>query len=161
MISLIVAADEHNVIGGGNKLLWKLPADLKHFRELTTGHAIIMGRKTYASIGRPLPDRQNIVVTRHSQEISGCDVVGSIDEALELAKDAREIFVIGGGEIYRQALPLVQRIYLTRVHGTFEGDVTFPELNMTEWKEMSREQHPADEKNPHAYTFLVYERMAP
>ena len=158
ILSLVVAADKNNVIGGGNTLLWNLPADMKHFRTLTEGHPIIMGRKTYESIGRPLPKRQNIVITRQSDlQIEGCDVVDSLDDALALVQETDEAFIIGGGQIYAQALDHVDRIYLTRVDSEFEGDVTFPELS-DEWKEMSRDEHPADAENPHAYTFLVYER---
>jgi dihydrofolate reductase len=158
ILSLIVAADKNNVIGGGNTLLWNLPADMKHFRTLTEGHPIIMGRKTYESIGRPLPKRQNIVITRQSDlQIEGCDVVSSLNDALALVQETDEAFIIGGGQIYAQALDHVNRIYLTRVDSEFEGDVTFPELS-DEWKETSREEHQADAENECGYAFLVYER---
>lgn len=157
-ISLIAAASENNVIGKNGKLAWCLPADLKHFRELTKGHPVIMGRKTYESIGRPLPGRMNIVVTRRDNvKIEGCTVVRSLNEALQ-ASETSEAFVIGGGEIYKQSLPLASRIYLTRVHAMVEGDVIFPEIDSREWSEISHERHEADAENPHPYTFLVYER---
>ncbi len=162
ILSLIVAADEHNVIGGGNKLLWKLPADMKHFRTLTTNHTIIMGRKTAESIGRALPNRRSIVVTRASSwKMEGCEVASSFDAALEAAGSGNsdEVIVIGGGEIYAQAMARADKIHFTRVHGTFEGDVFFPEIDPAQWKEMSREEHPADADNPYAYTFLTYEKL--
>jgi dihydrofolate reductase len=163
ILSIVVAADEHNVIGDGKTLLWKLPADLAHFRRITEGHTVIMGRKTYESIGRPLPNRQNIIVTRRKNFApKGCEIVSSINKAINLVSrtEGNEAFVIGGGEIYRQVLPIVHTIYFTRVHGTFKGDVTFPILVEEEWKEVSREEHPADTKNSYAYTFLVYERAS-
>ncbi len=165
IVSLIAAASENNVIGVHGVLPWKLPADLKRFKELTSGHPIIMGRKTYESIGRPLPNRRNIVVThRKDLQIEGYDVVASMKEALRLASSfqlpasSSEIFVIGGGEIYRQALPLAHRIYLTRVHASIEGDTFFPEVPMDEWREVSREEYSADSDNQYPFTFLLYER---
>lgn len=160
-LSIIVAADDQNVIGGHNKLLWHLPADFKRMKELTMGHPLIMGRKTHESIGRALPGRRNIVITRQDVTYPGCDVVQSLDEALIAVKDdpSGEAFIFGGGEIYRQAMPKVSRIYLTRVHGKFEGDVTFPEIDPEEWREILREDHEADAENPHAYSFVTYERM--
>lgn len=163
ILSLIVAADEHNVIGGGNKLLWKLPADMKHFRTLTTNHTIIMGRKTAESIGRALPNRRSIVVTRDAKwTMDGCEVAASLDAALQLAAGGNpdEVIVIGGGEIYAQAMARADKIHFTRVHGTFEGDVFFPEIDSTQWKEISREEHSADADNPYAYTFITYERAS-
>lgn len=167
IISLIAAASENNVIGARGNLPWKLPDDWKHFKELTSGHPIIMGRKTFASIGRPLPNRRNIVIThREGWSADGCDVVHSLDEAFRQALSfelsalsASELFIIGGGEIYRQALPRADRIYLTRVHAMVEGDVTFPALPPSEWREVNREEHPADERHQHPFTFLVYERI--
>ena len=164
MISLIVAADENNVIGHQGSLPWKLPADMKFFRETTKGHPVIMGRKTYASIGRALPGRQNVVVTRQEDfEAPGCKVVNSLVDAIVVASMAdgnEEIFVIGGGELYRDVLPSADRVYLTRVHASVEGDTTFPELNPKEWKEIDRREHPADAENPEAMTFLVYDKQA-
>ena len=160
MISLIVAVAENGVIGSKNGLPWHLPADLKKFRQLTTGHAIIMGRKTWESIGRPLPERRMIVVTRDPAKLAGAPVeaFASLEAALAAAGEG-EVFVIGGGEVFREALPRAGRVYLTRVHAEIPGDVTFPDLAESEWREVSREDHGADEKNPYSYTFLVYERI--
>jgi dihydrofolate reductase len=160
-IALVAAMAENRVIGSSNCIPWCLPKDLKHFREITTGHPVIMGRKTYDSIGHPLPGRHNIVISRQQGlKIEGCEVVSSLEDALELAKSdgAEEADVIGGGEIYRQALPLADRMYLTIVHAEFPGDTSFPEFSEEEWKEVSRERHEPDEKNPYSYTFLTYER---
>lgn len=161
VLSAIVAMSENRVIGKDNKLPWHLPADLKHFKEITTGHFIIMGRKTFESIGKSLPNRTNIVLSRDAGfNAVGCQTLGSIDEAITQAKNAQqdEIFIIGGAEIYRQLLPKVRRLYLTIVHNHFEGDAWFPELNPTEWREVSRERHEADEKNACAYSFVMMER---
>ena len=159
--SAIVAMDEQRAIGKNNQLLWHLPADLKHFKELTTGHAILMGRKTYESIGKPLPNRTNIILT-HGTDLNmpGCVIINSLKDLLQsdLLDETQELFIIGGAQIYQQLLPYTQRIYLTLVHHTFGGDVFFPELNPQEWQETSREAHQADEKNPYAYTFLTLER---
>lgn len=160
-LSLIVAASENNVIGRGNALPWRLPDDLAFFRRTTEGHPVILGRKNYESIGRPLPNRRNIVISRKpGLAIAGCDVAGSFEEALALARseETDEVFVIGGGEIYRQALPMADYIYLTRVHAEIEGDVVFPELAPEEWREVHREGHPADDRHAYPFTFLVYER---
>jgi dihydrofolate reductase len=156
-ISIVVAAAQNNTIGKNNELLWHLPADLKHFKNLTTGHAILMGRKTYESIGRPLPNRRNIVITRQPIQLEGCEVVNSIDEAMAICDGEEEVFVIGGAEIYKQTLERCHRIYLTRVNQHFEGDAYFPELNETQWVEISRSVHPADEKNPIGYSFIILE----
>lgn len=159
MISLVVAVSENGVIGSKNGLPWHLPADLKKFKTLTIGHAIVMGRKTWESIGRPLPDRRMLVVTREPAKLAGAPVEAfvSLDAALAAAGED-EVFVIGGGEIFREALPAAGRVYLTRVHAEIPGDVTFPDLPVSAWHETAREEHAADEKNPHAYTFLTYER---
>lgn len=162
MISLIVAADENGVIGHQGALPWKLPADMKFFRETTKGHPVIMGRKTYVSIGRPLPGRQNVVVTRQEDfEAPGCKVVNSLVDAIGVASMADgndEIFIIGGGELYREVLPSADRVYLTRVHASVPGDTTFPPLDSKVWKEVSKKEYPADSENPQAMTFLVYEK---
>jgi dihydrofolate reductase len=159
-LSIIVAISENNAIGKNNQLLWHLPADLKHFKEITTGSTIIMGRKTYDSIGKPLPNRRSIVITRTSGlVIDGVEVVTSLVNAIELCKQDEEIFIIGGAEIYHQALPLTTHIYLTRVHQSYEADVFFPALNPTDWKEINSITYPADEKNNVAYTFSTLERM--
>jgi dihydrofolate reductase len=161
LVSLVVAAAENDVIGRrGTMLPWHLRADLVHFRELTTGHPIIMGRKTYQTIGRPLPGRHNIIVSRNTAyKADGCSVVGSLDEALKLAAadGTDEVFVTGGGTIYDQALPLANKIYLTRVHASPAGDVHF-RYDPKEWREDSREEHVADNQNEHAYTWLTLVR---
>lgn len=158
MISIVVATARNNVIGKRNALPWDLPNDLKHFREITSGHTIVMGRKTFESIGRPLPRRVNIVITRQANyKPEGVIVVGSLEEALAKAGDG-EVFIIGGGEIFKEALPRVDRIYLTRVDADIEGDVFFPELDPAEWKEVSREEGVVDEANKYPHAFLTLER---
>jgi dihydrofolate reductase len=153
---------ENRVIGVDNSLPWRLPADLRHFRRLTTGHHVIMGRRNYESIGKPLPDRTNIVVTRNpSYRAPGCLVMHSLEAALASAQNDPEIFVIGGADIYRQALDRADRLYLTLVHAQVQGDTYFPSIDEKQWQEISRERHELDEKNPHACTFLVYDRIQP
>lgn len=162
MLSIIVAVADNGVIGSANQLPWRLPDDLKRFKALSMGKPIVMGRKTYDSIGKALPGRLNIVISRQpGLEIPGCRVVSSIDEAIAAAQPAPEIVVIGGAEIYRQALPRVQTIHLTRVHAEIDGDVTFPKLAEQEWHEAAKEYHPADERHVHAFTFSTLERVAP
>jgi dihydrofolate reductase len=156
--SIVVAISENHVIGKDNKLLWYLPTDLKHFKDITTGHTVIMGRKTYESVGKPLPKRRNIIITRQDITIAGCDVVNSIEDALKLTAGEDEVFIVGGAEIYKQAMHLTDRIYLTIVHKEFEGDSFFPEINLNEWKEVSREDHQPDEKNSLPFSFITYER---
>jgi dihydrofolate reductase len=158
IVTDVVAISENHVIGKDNKLLWYLPNDLKHFKEITSGHTIIMGRKTYESVGKPLPRRRNIIITRQAITIEGCEVVNSIEAALALCKDEQEVFIVGGAEIYRQSLPLTDRIYLTIVHKKFEGDSFFPEIDKTAWKEVFREDHLPDEKNLLSYSFITLER---
>jgi dihydrofolate reductase len=161
ILSAIVAMSENRVIGKDNKLPWHLPADLKHFKEITTGHFIIMGRKTFESIGKPLPNRTNIVLSRQGHfQASGCHTVTSIEAAISQAQAAheQEIFIIGGAEIYRQLLANIQRLYLTIVHCDMEGDAYFPTLDLNAWREISCERHEADEKNAYAYSFLTLER---
>lgn len=162
MLSLVVAAGENNEIGRRGRMPWHLPADLKHFKALTLGKPVIMGHRTFEAIGKPLPQRRNIVVTRdRAWRATGCEVAHSLPEALVIAAGEPEIMVIGGGQLYRQALPRAQRIYLTRVHGTFDADTFFPVLDMSQWRETAREAHPADECNSYACSFLVLERCAP
>ncbi len=164
LVSLIAAASENNVIGKGNALPWDLPRELRYFRDTTRGKPVIMGRKTYDSIGRPMPGRHNIVVSRDAGlRIAGCDTATSVEEAIALAQEdgAGEIFVIGGEQLYRAALPLCDRIYLTRVHTVIEGgEAFFPAFDMTEWEEIKNEEHPADNENPLAYTIHVYQRKS-
>lgn len=157
-ISIIVATAENNAIGKNNQLLWHMPNDLKHFKEITSGRTIIMGRKTFDSVGKPLPKRRNIVVTRQDIEIRGCEVVRSINEGLDLCKGEDEVFIGGGAEIYRQAMDKTDRIYLTIVHHQFDADTFFPEIDHSLWAEVSRERHEADEKNPYPYSYITLER---
>lgn len=153
MVSIVVATAANNVIGNDNDLIWHLPADLKHFKNVTSGSSIIMGRKTYESIGRPLPKRENIIITRQSDlQIEGCLVVNSLKEAIEKA-DSEELFIIGGGEIYRQAMELADKIYLTKIHKDFEGDTVFPEIG-EDWEVISERVGELDEKNKLEHSFL-------
>lgn len=153
-VSIVVAIAENNAIGKNNQLLWHLPADLKHFKQITTGHTIVMGRKTFDSIGRPLPNRRNIVVTRTAGlQIPGAEVTHSIAAALALCTEEGEVFIIGGSEIYTSALSLTDRVYLTRVHASYDADAFFPEIDFDTWKETDIEKHLPDEKNHVAYTF--------
>ena len=158
MIIMIVAMDRNRLIGHGEKLLWRLPRDLARFKEITMGYPIIMGRKTHQSIGRALPGRENIILTRDKNFVStGCNIFHSLEEVLSFA-EKKDIFVIGGGEIYQTFLPLAQKLYVTQVHGEFEGDIYFPSIPEHEWEMVSREISEKDSKNPHDMTFLVYER---
>jgi dihydrofolate reductase len=164
MVALVVATAENNIIGRAGQLPWgRLPADLRHFKQLTLGHPVVMGRKTYDSIGRALPGRPNLVVTRQaSWTAPGCETQPSVLAALaragELAGPEGVVCVIGGGEIYREALRAAEVVYLTEVHGTFEGDASFPVLSPTEWREETRERHAADADNPYAYSFVTLRR---
>lgn len=156
---MIAAAAENNALGKDNDLVWHLPDDFKRFKELTTGHHIIMGRKTFESFPKPLPNRTHVVITRKKNyKKEGAVVVNSLEEALELAKEDRQPYIIGGGEIYRLALPEADRIELTRVHGTFEADAFFPEIDENNWKLVSSTFHPKDERHQYAFTYLTYER---
>ena len=159
MISLIVAASTNNAIGIGGDLPWRLSDDLKRFKAVTMGKPIVMGRKTWDSIGRPLPGRQNIVVTRQPEfSAEGCDVVASVAEAIAIAGDVDEVMVIGGSQIYELALPLADRIYLTRVHAEVEGDAFFPAVDESRWRLSSDERHAADERNDFDCSFRIYDR---
>jgi len=159
MISIIVAVANNNVIGKDNDLIWHLPRDMKHFKETTTGHFIIMGRKTFESNGRPLPNRTNVIITRDKEfNAEGCVVVHSLEDALEKAKDDPEAFIIGGGVIYKMALPIVDRIYLTKIHHAFEGDTFFPKLDMNEWDEVSCQDFEPDEKNKYPFSIIILDR---
>lgn len=156
MIKIIAAISKNRVIGNDNKLMWKLSSDLKRFKELTSGNPVVMGRKTYESIGKPLPNRRNIIITRDTNyEISGCEVVSSIEEAFLLTNN--DCYIIGGGEIYKQTINIADKIYLTLVQKEFEGDTIFPELDK-EWVKISRKDFKADEKNECDYSFIEYER---
>ena len=154
MIKIIVATSRNKVIGDSNNLIWYLPADLKRFKEITTGNTIVMGRKTYESIGKPLPNRRNIVITRDvDYEVDGCEIVNSLEEALMISN--QNCFIIGGGEIYKQSMGIADQIYLTLVHEDFEGDTTFPEIG-SEWKMVTSQDFEPDEKNKHKYSFIEY-----
>ena len=160
-ISIIVVVGNNNEIGRNNGLLCHLPADLKHFKLLTIGHTIVMGRKTFESLPKgALPDRTNIVLTRNSNlSFENCLIYSSLSEIIDSQKNNDKIFIIGGGEIYRQVLPFANKLYLTKVHATFDdADTFFPEINFSEWEEVSRENHSADEKNLYDYSFLEYIR---
>jgi dihydrofolate reductase len=158
-ISLIVAMSENRVIGRQGRLPWRLPDDLKRFKELTTGHTVIMGRKTFESIGRPLPQRRNIVASRNPDwAAEGVEIAHSLDEALVRTAGEAEVFIIGGEQLYRAALPRADRIYLTRVLACIEGDAFFPSFQNTQWTLAQRLEHPADERHEYAMTFEAYER---
>ncbi len=164
-ISLIVAIGKNNELGKGNTLLWHMPADMKFFRETTRGHAVVMGRKTFESLKGPLPNRKNIVITRDKNyKKEGTEVVHSLDEAIQiprvpLGKD-QEIFIIGGAEIYKQAIGIADRLYITHINAEDkDADTFFPEIIPVVWNEISREEHKKDSENPFDYTFSVYERF--
>ena len=158
-ISIIAAMADDRVIGIENRLPWNLPADLRHFRILTMGHHLLMGRKTFESIGKPLPGRTTVIVTRNQHfNVPDCITANSIDAAIAACQGDDEAFVIGGAELYRQALDFADRIYLTEIAGKFEGDAHFPEFDPAKWYEVNRESFPADEKNPYPYSFIVYDK---
>jgi dihydrofolate reductase len=159
-LSIIVAMDANRVIGYRNRLPWHLPADLRHFRQITMGKPILMGRRTWESIGRPLPGRINIVITRdRAYAAAGCIVVHSVDEALRAAQGHEEVMLIGGEQLYRQLLPQTDRLYITQVQGEFPGDALFPELDPAGWREVARSEQPPDAKNAHGCSFLTLERV--
>lgn len=160
MISLIWAMDENQVIGKNNQLPWHLPEDLKFFKRTTMGHPIAMGRKTMDSIGKPLPGRENIVITRnHDFTKDGFTILHSVEEFIQYSNKLEdEIFVIGGAEIFKVFLPVADRLYITRIHAQFEGDTFFPELKMEEWELLTKEKGIKDEKNPYDYEFEIYNR---
>jgi dihydrofolate reductase len=161
-ISLIVAMAKNRLIGANNTLPWHLPADLQHFKALTMGHHIIMGRKTYESIGKPLPGRTSVVVTRNANYFApNVIVVKSLDDAIESCGNDDEIFVIGGAELYFQAVTLADRIYLTEIDADFQGDAYFTELDSRQWRESARNCHMPDERNLYPYNFIVLERNLP
>jgi dihydrofolate reductase len=158
----IVAMAENRVIGKNNQLPWHLPADLKHFKDITTGNAILMGRKTFESIGKPLPNRVNLILTRDAHyKKDGCITVYTLEDAKNVAKmeGKSHIFIIGGAEVYHQFISQIEKIYLTIVHGNIEGDAFFPALDMTQWREIERKTHAADDKNQYSYSFLTLVRI--
>lgn len=159
-ITLVAAAAENNAIGKDNKMLWHLPDDFKYFKKSTLNHSVVMGRKTYQSIGKPLPERRNIVLTRDlNWTAEDVDVANSLDEVFLYCRDEREVFIIGGADIFKQALPLAQRILLTRVHATLDGDTYFPELAADEWKLVQQDHRKKDKRNAYDFTFEVWERI--
>ena len=160
MLTIIAAASENNALGKDNQLLWHLPEDFKRFKTLTSGHYIIMGRKTFESFPKPLPNRTHIIITRQNdyQAPDGCIVVSSLEKAMELCPANEEAFVIGGGEIYQQAINIVDKIDVTRVHTTIDADTFFPEIDTNIWKLVFEEFHPKDEKHAFDFTFLTYVR---
>jgi len=165
-ISIIVAVAENNVIGKDNALIWHLPADMKFFKEKTTGHCVITGRKNYESIPekfRPLPNRTNIIITRQKDyHAPGAIIVGSIEAAIDKAKQTGddEIFIIGGAEIFKQTLHLTDNIYYTKIYHSFEGDTFFPDIDLNKWKEISKTEHYPDEKNKYRYSFIQFEKKS-
>jgi len=158
-ISFVVAKSRNNVIGKNNQLPWQLPADLAHFKKITIGKPIIMGRKTFDSIGKPLPGRRNIIISRDKNlRVEGCDVFHSIDDALNAVKTEVEVMIIGGENLFAQTLARANCIYLTVIDADFEGDTFFPELNHNEWKLIAEEKYLPDEKNVYAYQFQLYQK---
>lgn len=160
IISLVVAMDRNGLIGRNNQLPWRLPADLRYFKEITMGKSIVMGRITFESIGRPLPGRKNIVLTKNvDYTASGCIITHSIEEALEAAGEG-EVMVVGGAILYRQLMAKANRIYLTEIDTTFDGDTYFPNINKANWREVKRRWYEPDSKNPYRYAFVILERIA-
>ena len=160
MVSIIVAMGRNRAIGKDNQLMWHLPADLKHFKQVTMSKPVIMGRKTFESIGKLLPGRTNVVVTRQAGYTApGCLVAGSLEEALGLVEREPEVFIAGGGEIYRQAIPVTDRMYITIIEQDFDADTFFPEFNAGEWVIAEERRHEADEKNNYSMIFRTYDRI--
>jgi dihydrofolate reductase len=159
MISIIVAVAKNGVIGDKNSLLWHISEDMRFFRQTTSGHPVIMGRKTYESLGRPLPNRTNVVISRTISHIEGCIVVRSLEEAVAMFPSDEEVFIIGGAQIYALALKVADRFYLTRVEHEYEGDTSFPEWDAKQWRLKSRQAFECGEKYPHPFAFEIYERV--
>jgi len=158
-LSIIVAMDRNRVIGNNDSLPWHISADLKNFKKITMAKPIVMGRKTHESIGRPLPGRENIIITRDkSYQAEGCTVLNSIDEIFEHCKDDEEVMITGGSEIYKHTLDQATRLYLTEVHTEVKGDTFFPKFNLNKWNEVSRNTFKADEKNDFDYSFILLEK---
>lgn len=161
MLSVIVAMDQQGLIGAHNRLPWHLPADLKHFRNLTWGKPIIMGRKTFESIGKPLPQRDNIVLTQNPHFVGqGCQAMADVTTVLTFTQHHPESFIIGGASVYQQFLPYAHRLYITWIHAQFKGDTYFPSFNMKHWQESARQDYKADIHNPYAYSFLIYQSLS-
>lgn len=160
VISMIAAMDKNRLIGNGPDIPWQLPADRRYFRDMTIGKPVVMGRKTFETLKRPLGKRRNIILTRNTayEAPAGCIVTHSVEDVLNLCKDSEELMICGGAPIYEAFLPHADRLYLTQVHATFEGDVYFPKFDMEAWREVKRIDGEPDEKNPHPYSFLFLER---
>ena len=159
MIAIIAAVSKNGCIGAGGKLPWRLPADLKHFKKITVNNTVVMGRKTYESIGARLPERRNIVISTSKELIApGCLVVPDFSEAMKNVFPTENVFAIGGSRVFEAALPLAERLYLTEIDAEISGDTFFPEFDRNAWKEVSREHHEPDEKNQYKYDFVLYER---
>lgn len=157
-ISIITAIGKNRELGKNNSLLWHLPKDMTHFKNVTTGHSVIMGRKTFESIGRALPNRRNIVVTKNTDyKNEAVEVAHSLEDALNLVKDEEEVFIIGGAQIYKEALPFAHKLYITKVDGTFDADTFFPEIDESKWHLVSKEEHKKDQTNPYDLVFEVLE----
>ena len=157
MITLIAAAAENNALGKNNDLLWHLPNDFKRFKQLTTNHYIIMGRKTFESFSKPLPNRTHVIISRQNDYlVDNCMVVNSLNEAIKKSPKNEEVFIIGGGEIYKQSIELADKIELTRVHTSLDADTFFPEINLEIWKLINEEYHPKDEKHQYDFTFQTF-----
>lgn len=159
MVSIIVAIAKNGIIGDKNSLLWHISEDMRFFRETTSGHPVIMGRKTYDSLGRPLPKRTNVVISRTTKHIEGCTVVGSLEEAIALFPKEEEVFIIGGAQIYALAMEVADRLYLTRVEHDYQGDTSFPEWDESKWKLLSRTPYERGEKYEYPFAFECYERV--
>ena len=160
LISLIVAMANHRVIGRSNAMPWHMPADLRHFKAVTLGKPVVMGRRTFESIGRPLPGRRNLVISRNPEwQAAGVEVAPTLDAALALLADYDEVMIIGGGQLYAEALPRADRLYLTHIELAVEGDTFFPDYQRYRWQQIEQSSHPADDKNPHAYRFETLQRQ--
>ena len=162
MITVIAAIATNNALGKDNDLIWHLPADLKRFKKVTTGHYIVMGRNTFESIGRPLPNRTTIIITRNKNYFKeGCLIANSLEQAIEMSKEEAQVFIIGGAQIYKETIAknLAQQLDITLVHKDFEADVYFPEIDAKIWKEVARENFKADEKNKLDYSFITYQKI--
>ncbi|KPB06577.1 dihydrofolate reductase [Bacillus sp. CHD6a] len=160
MISIIVATDKNNLIGKDNDLPWRIPADLAYFKQVTLGNTIVMGRKTYESIGKPLPNRRNIVLSRQDYHADGCETLHSLEEVVSMDEEGKELFIIGGAHIFKEALPFADFLYLTFIDEEFEGDTYFPEVKENDWELISSEKGIKDEKNPYDYYFKKFKRTS-
>jgi dihydrofolate reductase len=159
MITVIAAVAENNALGKENQLLWHLPDDFKRFKTLTSGHYIIMGRKTFESFPKPLPNRTHVIISRQANyQPEGCIVVNSLEQAIEACPKTEEVFIIGGGEIYRQSIAVADKLDLTIVHASFEADTLFPEIDLSQWQLVFEEHHPKDERHDYAFTFQTFTR---